>query len=420
MKSKNMCNTITLCLIFLSAELAHAGGIIVDTTADEPQEGFTTLREAIEVANATRSNDETRGAGADIEFDSNLFSTPQTITLQNGEILITESMQIKGPGADLLTINGDRNSRLFRINDGSSTQKVVEFSNLTLTRGNAGSPVDDRVGGCIFSRENLILNNAVVSRCVAPGIGGAINIRSGNLTIHNTSFVSNISGNSAAAIYARSSNINISNSTFRENSTSNVNSPGIVTFDTGAVADISNTTFTDNSTRNGTSAAVFLERSSTLSLNNSTIFGNTAIGIGITGGQVINISNTIIAANTAGDCDIADASDSSANLNNLDSDGTCDVQAANHMTAAEVLLAPLADNGGETMTLIPLVGSPAIDAADNVTCESFDQRGEERPQDGDDNGSAVCDIGAVEGVLSDAIFANGFEQFLKTHFVLIF
>ncbi len=47
-------------------------------------------------------------------------------------------------------------------------------------------------------------------------------------------------------------------------------------------------------------------------------------------------------------------------------------------------------------------GSPAIDAGDpNIpgsagTCETTDQRGESRPADGDDNGSEVCDIGAVE------------------------
>ncbi|WP_395375938.1 choice-of-anchor Q domain-containing protein [Marinicella sp. W31] len=394
----------------VSIQAAHAGGVIVvDTIADQPQPGFTTLREAVELAHETRSNNINRGSGVNIEFDSDLFSTPQTITLQKGEIVISVSMQIKGPGADLLTIDGGRNSRLFQIIEDSSFQQEVEFSNLTLIRGNAGSPVDDRIGGCIFSNENLTLSNTVFSGCVAPGIGGAINIRNGNLTINGASFFSNVAGNSAAAIYARNSNVNISNSLFKENRTNNNNSRGVVTFDTGTVANISNTTFTDNSIRNRDFPVVFLERTSTLLLNNSTIFGNTGVGVGITNSQTINISNTIIAGNTGGDCDIADASDNSANLNNLDSDGTCNVQAANHLTAADVLLAPLADNGGDTMTLIPIVDSPAIDAADEATCELFDQRGEVRPQDGDGDGTANCDIGAVEGVLIDVIFFNGFE-----------
>jgi hypothetical protein len=40
--------------------------------------------------------------------------------------------------------------------------------------------------------------------------------------------------------------------------------------------------------------------------------------------------------------------------------------------------------------------SPAIDAADNAVCTATDQRGIPRPQDGDGNGSLVCDMGAME------------------------
>lgn len=67
---------------------------------------------------------------------------------------------------------------------------------------------------------------------------------------------------------------------------------------------------------------------------------------------------------------------------------------------ADALLGPLADNGGESLTHALLEGSPAIDAADNGSCPSEDQRGAYRPQDGDNDGSAVCDIGAVERIES--------------------
>ena len=57
---------------------------------------------------------------------------------------------------------------------------------------------------------------------------------------------------------------------------------------------------------------------------------------------------------------------------------------------ADPLLGPLGDNDGPTQTMPLLTGSPAIDAGNNTTCPSTDQRGVSRPQ------GAACDIGAFE------------------------
>lgn len=63
----------------------------------------------------------------------------------------------------------------------------------------------------------------------------------------------------------------------------------------------------------------------------------------------------------------------------------------------------LADNGGPTRTHALLPGSSAIDtAADCLDLEgaplAADQRGAARPQDGDGDGDAACDVGAYERV----------------------
>jgi hypothetical protein len=59
-------------------------------------------------------------------------------------------------------------------------------------------------------------------------------------------------------------------------------------------------------------------------------------------------------------------------------------------------LAPLANNGGPTMTHALLAGSPAIDRGDDAGAPATDQRGALRPRDGDGNGSRIADIGAFE------------------------
>ncbi len=56
----------------------------------------------------------------------------------------------------------------------------------------------------------------------------------------------------------------------------------------------------------------------------------------------------------------------------------------------------LADNGGPTLTHLPQSSSPAMDAGDDQECPLTDQRGFDRPFDGDGDGEPICDIGAVE------------------------
>jgi len=88
------------------------------------------------------------------------------------------------------------------------------------------------------------------------------------------------------------------------------------------------------------------------------------------------------------------------------------------VSAADPRLTALQNNGGPTSTYALLNGSPAIDAGNNTGVPATDQRGHPRVADGDDNGSAIVDLGAVEDglvLLSAApqtygdILQNGFE-----------
>lgn len=67
-------------------------------------------------------------------------------------------------------------------------------------------------------------------------------------------------------------------------------------------------------------------------------------------------------------------------------------------------LGELASNGGPTQTMVPLLGSAAIDAVPSVSCaETIDQRYDPRPFGGG------CDIGSVE--VNDIIFRDGFDGY---------
>ncbi len=54
--------------------------------------------------------------------------------------------------------------------------------------------------------------------------------------------------------------------------------------------------------------------------------------------------------------------------------------------------------------------SPAIDAGnpDSSTCPQTDQRGVWRPQDGDANGTSICDMGSYEYVNEDVEYISYF------------
>ena len=75
---------------------------------------------------------------------------------------------------------------------------------------------------------------------------------------------------------------------------------------------------------------------------------------------------------------------------NLSSDGSSAFTNTSSLKNTSPLLGPLANNGGPTLTMALLPGSPAIDAGDDAAAPRTDQRGYPRPF------SLAADIGAFE------------------------
>ena len=91
-------------------------------------------------------------AGGTITFSTTVFppmGAAQTITLNSGQLLIDRDVTITGPGAGVLTVNGNMMSRVFRIGVGCGCGVLVEISGLTVTGGNGGGGGGSGGGGIL-------------------------------------------------------------------------------------------------------------------------------------------------------------------------------------------------------------------------------------------------------------------------------
>lgn len=383
-------------------------------TSDGTCDADCSLREAVAAANATADNDS-------IEFSS-LFSSPQTITLTSGEIVVAAngSLTINGPGPNLLTISGNNTSRVLS----SGAKVVVNINNLRFTAGNGAGAVNTGRGGAIYNvGGTMTITNSILTGNSA-GNGGAINNAASAspsvpavLTIIDCSITNNSSTSSGAAMQNFStSTLHLRNSTVANNTSSGTGIAGA--FQANGTVTITNSTFSGNSAPGGTGGGVYFNGTSMI-MTNTTIVNNSS---GVGGGGLhrtgtnptANVRNSIIANNNgaAATPDVLGAITSQGN-NIIGNIGTSTGWVASDLQNVSPNLGALAANGGLGQTQIPLPGSPAIDAGQNcvvdLTCSAAnppvavttDQRGITRPQ------NAIVDIGAVEVAVTSSATVSG-------------
>src|ERR1043166_4752734 len=102
-----------LCAAVGNVQPVHAATITVTNVNDS---GPGSLRQAL----ATASTNDTIN-----------FSVTGTITLTTGQLVVSRSVTISGPGADLLAVNGNASSRVFYVSSGLT----ATISGLTITNG---------------------------------------------------------------------------------------------------------------------------------------------------------------------------------------------------------------------------------------------------------------------------------------------
>ena len=367
--------------------------------------GAGSLRGAIEASNATFGDDT-------INFDPNVFSTPQTIMLTNGRLEIADNTNliINGPGADMVNISSNRLDGIFAV----SVFGIVEFNDLTISNGlyainsfgtftlNNSIIRNNGLFPAIFSFGNATINNSSIKDNESAGIQ-----TSGTMSINSSTIANNLSANNSCGAGIRSGfgRTTVTNSVIKNNS---IPSPGIgggICHETGII-DLINVTIAGNSASSG--GGVLSRNGGTININNSTIASNSAssgggISIFSSNGNTtgtVNLTNSIIANNTASNSADIRGTVNSQGYNLIENISGAEIvgDTTGNITGVDPQLDPngLQNNGGLTETIALLANSRAIDAADPNNILPTDQRGFFRPIDGDGNGSALPDIGAFE------------------------
>jgi len=391
--------SVGLAGLFLVLGLAAPGGAAVRTVTDFGDSGAAgQLRTLI---NAAAAGD-------------TILVPPGTIVLTgaaaedlnaSGDLDITKSLTIVGAGKELTVIDADGVDRVLHV-PGPAT---VVVSGMTLRNGSVDpdAPFDPSGGGVLNNGGILTLLDVVIEDSLAGGGGGIANF-SGTVRLVG----STVRDNSSTGITANGGGIlnfdtmSIDSSSIQDNvifgTSASTLGAGVINVET---MEITNSTISGNTTPGNYGGGIYqTPYANRLTLQNVTITRNRCTlgggGLGSVGGKVVMV-NTISAANKVSrigsgrDC-LGDIDSLGHNL--IQDPDECNLLgvATGNVLGVPARLRPLRDNGGPTLTHAPRRTSPAVDAGDPANCPTLDQRGVLRPRDGDHDGSAVCDIGAVE------------------------
>ena len=213
-------------------------------------------------------------------------------------------------------------------------------------------------------------------------------------TLYNIHFSGNSAGEFGGGLYNFSSHASLRNITFSDNSAlqrgggiyNNLSNPSLT-----------NVSISGNSAEHG--GGMYNSENSNPGINNVTIFDNSATQ----GGGIFNSYSNPTVLNSIVWGNAPDSITGSA------ADVTYSVIQYGYIGLGNIDADPLFGLPEEIphFPIYPLLpGSPAIDAGnpDSSMCPPTDQRGVNRPQDGDGDGRRICDIGAYEYINEDVEF----------------
>lgn len=244
--------------------------------------GVGSLRQAVVEANLHAGTDT-------IKFASSVHGT---ITLTTGQLTLTGSVNIDGPGAAGLTVSGDDASRAFLVSGGNTS---VSISDLTIDKGNAGG----NGGGGVLNFGKLTLNGDIITGNVsastdlggiAVGGGGLDNMGTANISgctfQNNASYAHDDTMRDGGGAIYNSGTLSLSNVVLKGNAAdtspsanTNTDTGGGGVFNAGT-ATLSQTVVSDNSVSGptqgvSTEAGGGIFNSGTITIKASTLNDNT-------------------------------------------------------------------------------------------------------------------------------------------------
>ncbi len=348
-----------------------------------------------------------------------------------------QSMTLReGNSGATLTSNGgalsyDRTGGRLTLTDVSVLNSTASISNAASSAGSGG--------GVYFNGKYLTVtnsefknNSAVSNGLFVHGGGLAISSATGAVSVTGTIFESNSAdygdggGVYVAAVNGVPSSVAFSDDTFLNNSTNSAggglalytetnvarclfqgnSSSGFGSVGGGGIyihissgEKIENSTFYGNSAdQKGGAIYIFQKSFGAANYSYNTIVNNTASvsagGIYFYFAGSVNILNSILSANTGGNCGTGPSAFILSGGYNIDSGNTCSFASTGDLVNTDPLVVAggPAANGGLTQTIALQSISPARDAANPGAgmCLATDQRGTSRPSGG------RCDIGAYE------------------------
>jgi uncharacterized repeat protein (TIGR01451 family) len=376
-----------------AAPAAQAAIIEVENLNDA---GADSLRAAMTAANANPDADT-------ITFDSSLSGT---ILLTAPLPVITEQLEIDGPGADEVGIDAYyANARVFEVNL-ATPPKPVEIRGLSMFYGSSG----DSGGGIYNYDSSLTVQGAVVAFNVSTAGDGVSDV---------------IGGGGIAVSDDANADLRVEDSSIVLNSATQGHGGGIGADD--GVTIVNSTISGNDAELDGGGMKV-----EGATVQNSTIADNDADGDGggiaaPAGGGPAVLQNSIVADNYASDLGPDLIGDFTAEFTAIENTTNANVPTdPSNLIGGNPGLGDLRLNGGPTPTLLPAYDSPVIDQGMTVGGVTTDQRGELRPfdipliADSAAVGNDAADMGAVELTLEETTPADleiDFSQSAESVFV---